>query len=244
MWLSKERKAPIKVEEEAALFAEYKRTGDPKIRERFIMSVYAIVCREARLYPSTYVPTEDLIQAGMAGVIEAFKRFDPVKGERFNTYASYWIKREILGLVRRERTIVSGSGLCAGRPDQDGRRRVWVTYIDDDGGQGRDTSYASGDARSEDSTAVLDRLVSTPAAVGGNTDGNDRVDTLRRLLAETSLEPREREVVKRRWLTRSGEPLTLEEVAAGMGFTREWIRRIELSAFAKLRKYADRKGLK
>lgn len=236
-------KRPIKAAEERALWEEYQRTNDPKIRERFIMSVYVLACCEAYKFNNTTVPKEDLIQAAMAGVTYAFdKKFKPEMGVRFATYAIYYIKKELLKLVRDERTIVSHTGLSAGRADQNGRREVNVIYVDDPMvvGMGH-TGTAASDA-SYDSSTALDRCAHTPSFLD-IVDSDDRSERIRTLVTSTQLSDVERWVLNRRWLDRPLKKPTFHELAAERGCSTQRIWTAEKRAFEKIRRQAKRRGI-
>lgn len=90
---------PLSREEEHELFVEYKRTGNPRIREKLckhnLLFVVAVAKRYAMLIPYSTITLEDLISEGNIGVIQAIEKFDPNSGNKFISYAVWWIRQTI-----------------------------------------------------------------------------------------------------------------------------------------------------
>ena len=80
--------------------------GDRAARDRMINANIPLVVSIARQYGSAHLETEDLIQEGMIGLCTAVERFDPEKGFRFSTYATYWIKQRVLRSLDRQGRII------------------------------------------------------------------------------------------------------------------------------------------
>lgn len=79
-------------QEEQDLFAEYRRTGDPKLEARLLRSQLALVGRLTQLYLLSGIDPHDLFQEGAIGLLHAIRRFDPARGVRLSTYAAHWIR--------------------------------------------------------------------------------------------------------------------------------------------------------
>ena len=79
-------------EEEKKLFERVTK-GDKEAREQAITANLRLVVNVAKKYLHTKVPFQDLVQEGNSGLIIAVDRFDPSKGKRFSTYATFWIKQ-------------------------------------------------------------------------------------------------------------------------------------------------------
>lgn len=211
--------APMSETEERDLLACWAARKDPKIRDRFVMSVYRFCVQEAARC-SSIVPLEDKVNAGVLGAIRAFDKFDPNRGTRFNTYAMWWIRESIWRLVGETRTLVSGTRYLGGEEQRElnnNKRHVHVesldAYADDDG------HYLHSAQRADD-----DAL-----------DQQRRREKLLHLLEKAPLTLKEKKVVILRWLNRTGETVTLEAVGKRMKLSRQRIQQLEASAFEKIR---------
>src|SRR6266498_2105601 len=90
------RFAPLTREEEHRLAVLYHDTGDREAAYRLVTSNLKLVVKMAMIYNKVYNNLMDLIQEGNIGLIQAVKRFDPFRGTRLPTYASWWIKAYIV----------------------------------------------------------------------------------------------------------------------------------------------------
>jgi RNA polymerase sigma-32 factor len=197
---------------------------------------------------------EDLVQEGMYGLVIAARRFEPERGWKFATYATYWIRASILNALLRgfgpvrictlsdQRKVFFNLGKSA--------RRVGDT--DEAIAQDLDVSV-------EDVTLVRQRLSSrsgdysldqvAPDApkrdlVGGSQPDNvfeqahdDDVRKQQIAAAMRGLSKRERDIIKQRHL--SEEPATLQALGGDLGLSRERVRQLELQAFAKIKRVLE-----
>ena len=92
-----------RLEQELAARAQ---VGDDTARERMIQANIPLVVSVARQYRNTHLEMEDLIQEGMIGLCLALERFNPGKGFRFSTYATYWIRQRILRALDRQGRLI------------------------------------------------------------------------------------------------------------------------------------------
>src|SRR5215213_7393672 len=88
----------LDADEEEAL-ARLLRGGDMRPRQKLIESNLRLVISIAKKYRGLVVPFEDLIREGNAGVIRAVEKFDPEMGNRFSTYATWWIRQAVTRAV-------------------------------------------------------------------------------------------------------------------------------------------------
>ena len=96
---------PLSVEEERCLIQRF-RDGDEEARRRLIESNLRFVIKMAAQYRGYGVSLEDLVQEGNLGLIEALEKFDPTKGCRLITYASWWIRLYVQRMIeQRSRTV-------------------------------------------------------------------------------------------------------------------------------------------
>lgn len=235
---------PLTTDEEQELWQKWKETSDPKIRERFIMSVYKYCVREAGRCYSNNVSMEDRVNAGVVGAAIAFDRYDDTKGARYATYAMTWIKEKIWEVVGKSRTIVSGTKLRGGAnykqsdAERKAVRTVWLDATQDFKGGGGDGGLITNHERFS-SGDCIDQDDQEP------TDLQHDVDYLHSLIARANLSDQEKEVLQARWL---GNPKTkrptLRQLGKRLDMSHECVRLMELRAFAKIRKLAKREGKK
>lgn len=99
-------KYPLLSREEEIKFGKMARDGDEEARKKLILSNLRLVIKIARTYSTYGVPLLDLIEEGNIGLIKAVSRFDPERGFKFSTYASWWIKQTIVRAIsNHSRTI-------------------------------------------------------------------------------------------------------------------------------------------
>lgn len=93
-------------EDEDALMAQYVETHDTAIRERVVVACTPLVRRIASEFVFSGVPSDDLVQVGYIGLLNAIAAFDPTRGAKFATYASYLIRGEIRHYLRDQRDTI------------------------------------------------------------------------------------------------------------------------------------------
>lgn len=253
---------PLSADEEHRLAVRYQEHGDQAAAYRLITANLGLVVKIARIYARAYHNVIDLIQEGNIGLIEAVKRFDPYKGNRLPTYASWWIKAYIIKFVLDNFRIVR-----VGTTNE--RRRLLFNLrkekerLRQQGIEPTHELLAERLSVSEDDVrAVEANIESTDMPLDapvGDSEGfhysdmleaaGEQVDErlargeLQRLfnekLAEFSRDLNERElfILKERLI--SDNPRTLQEIADQFGVTREAIRLNEKSLVNRIKKYME-----
>ena len=228
----------------------------PEARDRMIRSNLRLVVNIAKRFSNRGLPLTDLIEEGNLGLLRAVEAFDPDQGARFSTYASWWIKQAIkralinavqpihipvymVGLIAKwKRTfceleetleripsvremaealdlspkkvrIIREAVRAARRPIQDGIGDEGLTLSD----------------------LLTDDKTPTPAE---NVLNQDDILTIRKLL--DLIDEREGTILRLRFGLNGEEPLTLKEIGAKIGLTRERVRQIESESLHKLNK--------
>ena len=253
--------SPLLTASEEVKFARRIRQGDESARHRMIESNLRLVVKIARRYINRGLPLLDLIAEGNLGLIHAVKKFDPERGFRFSTYATWWIRqtieraimnqsrtvrlpihviKEINACIRASRTIRQGQ-------DAPPTAAEIADYLDKDvhdverllALHERVTICSS---TSDDERGPLDSLPARHDAEPAQCAQQERVNSI---LDDWifKLSDKQRAVVERRFGLHGQRRLTLEEIGREIGVTRERVRQIQLDALATLRGMMESHGI-
>jgi RNA polymerase sigma factor (sigma-70 family) len=257
--------AAIQLETNASLSRAERKRLEETVRRgadaaaEFVRSNLRLVVSIAKRYQTFGLSLLDIIQEGNFGLIQAVERFDPDRGFKFSTYATWWIRQTIArGIANTSRAI----RLPVHVGDQLLAIRMAATAIEvAEGRPARPEEVAAAVAVPPKKVAELMPHLADPVSLSerlpdAETELSEVVEDVAspppdqavfaamlptqvlELLAK--LEPREQEVLCLRYGLDRGRPRTLEEVGAQFGLTREGVRQLEMRAIAKLRRCSYR----
>jgi RNA polymerase nonessential primary-like sigma factor len=245
-------------------FARRIRKGDESARHRMIESNLRLVVKIARRYINRGLPLLDLIEEGNLGLIHAVKKFDPERGFRFSTYATWWIRQTIeraimnqsrtvrlpIHIIKDINAVLRASRSLRHSQETSPTPLEIAEFMDREvadverllGLHNRVTIGSSGSAGTSDDRGPLDTLPARREAEPSQCAQRDRVhDILDRWVFK--LNDKQRAVVERRFGLHGYRRLTLEEIGQEIGVTRERVRQIQLDALKNLRSMMESHGV-
>lgn len=250
----------ISPEEVRALSHRWRASQDTKALGRLIESHVALVVRIAQEFRGAGPAIEDLIQEGHVGLAIAARRFDPDRGVKLSTYASFWVRAYMLehvvrshgpvrlGTTRNTRRIFFGLGRARRRLEAAGvdvtpemlARELGVETDDVEGLLPRFSGHdveLDAPLHADNPRTVGDFLATTEASPERAAEDGQTRDEQRRQLTEAmeTLSERERVVIEKRHLTET--PKTLAEIGRNFGCSRERVRQLEERALVKIRRF-------
>ncbi|MFL6796271.1 MAG: RNA polymerase sigma factor RpoH [Xanthobacteraceae bacterium] len=263
-YLEEIRRFPMLEPQDEYMFAKrWREHGDRDAAHKLVTSHLRLVAKIAMGYRGYGLPISEVISEGNVGLMQAVKRFEPEKGFRLATYAMWWIKAAIQEYILRSWSLVKMgttanqkklffnlrkakskiSALEEGdlRPDQVKliAKRLGVTeqdVVDMNRRLGGDVSLNAQIRDDADSGEWQDWLVDDTSDQESRLAESEESDNRRKALGEalSVLNERERRIFEARRL--ADEPITLEELAAEFGVSRERVRQIEVRSFEKVQR--------
>jgi RNA polymerase nonessential primary-like sigma factor len=263
LYLSEIGFSPLLSAEEEVYFSRLALKGDQPSRKRMIESNLRLVVKISRRYNNRGLPLLDLIEEGNLGLIRAVEKFDPERGFRFSTYATWWIRQTIeRAIMNQTRTIRLPIHVVKELNIYLRTSRELVQKLDheptaEDIAEELDVPVAN-------VTKMLrlnERMTSVDSPFGGENDkvlldvipddksggpeGSLQTSDIKNNIIHwlNELNSKQREVLARRFGLLGYEAATLEDVGVEIGLTRERVRQIQVEALKRLRDILSQQDL-
>lgn len=257
-------KVPLLTPEEEVELSLRVQAGCEEARNRMIAANLRLVVRIAGEFGNFGLPMADLISEGNLGLIKAVEKFRPFKGSKFSSYASWWIRQAIHRALGDQTHTIRLSPVAVNKLAR--LRRVSHVMADALGREPTDDEVAEELGLESSAVQHLKNVGARPASMdavvsedGGTTFGSLLVDEsaedpLEALSGKDlgveaselldSLKTRERAIIVRRFGLEGHRMMTLEEIGAELGCTRERVRQIQDEALKRMRRaFARRQAL-
>jgi RNA polymerase nonessential primary-like sigma factor len=255
--------SPLLSAEEEVYFARLALQGNDAARQRMIESNLRLVVKIARRYINRGLALLDLIEEGNLGLIRAVEKFDPERGFRFSTYATWWIRQTIeRAIMNQTRTIRLPIHVVKELNVYLRAARELTQSLDHDPSPEEIAALVDRPiAEVKRMLGLNERIASVDTPLGKDADKNllDTLadehmndpasllldDNLRQNLDDClyELPQKHHEVLSRRFGLHGYEKQTLEDVGREIGLTRERVRQIQVEALRNLRDILRQRGL-
>jgi RNA polymerase primary sigma factor len=264
LYLREIGKIPLLSAEEELTLANRVVAGDKKAKDEMAEANMRLVVSIAKRYVGRGLDLLDLIQEGNTGLLRAVEKFDPDKGFKFSTYATWWIRQAITRaiadqartiripvhmvetinkLLRTQRRLTQELNREPTNEEIAKEMEIDVDKVEHIMKIKQDISSLDASIRDDEEDSVLADFIEDEDTVSPEESATGQLlkEQVKDMLG--ALTEREQKILKLRFGLEDGKSHTLEEVGQEFSVTRERIRQIEAKALAKLRKHRDAKKL-
>ena len=264
LYLREIGKIPLLSSEEELALANRVVAGDKEAKDQMAEANMRLVVSIAKRYVGRGLDLLDLIQEGNTGLLRAVEKFDPDKGFKFSTYATWWIRQAITRaiadqartiripvhmvetinkLLRTQRRLTQELNREPSNEEIAKAMEIEVDKVEHIMKIKQDISSLDASIRDDEEDSVLADFIEDEDTVSPEESATGQLlkEQVKDMLS--ALTEREQKILKLRFGLEDGKSHTLEEVGQEFSVTRERIRQIEAKALAKLRKHRDAKKL-
>jgi RNA polymerase primary sigma factor len=264
LYLREIGKIPLLSSEEELALAQRVVAGDKRAKDQMAEANMRLVVSIAKRYVGRGLDLLDLIQEGNTGLLRAVEKFDPDKGFKFSTYATWWIRQAITRaiadqartiripvhmvetinkLLRTQRRLTQELNREPSNDEIAKEMDIEVDKVEHIMKIKQDISSLDASIRDDEEDSVLADFIEDEDTVSPEESATGQLlkEQVKDMLG--ALTEREQKILKLRFGLEDGKSHTLEEVGQEFLVTRERIRQIEAKALAKLRKHRDAKKL-
>ena len=260
LYLREIGKIPLLSAEEELALAQRVVAGDKDAKDKMAEANMRLVVSVAKRYVGRGLDLLDLIQEGNTGLLRAVEEFDPDKGFKFSTYATWWIRQAITRaiadqartiripvhmvetinkLLRTQRRLTQELNREPTNEEIANAMEIEVDKVEHIMKIKQDISSLDASIRDDEEESVLADFIEDEDTISPEESATNQLlkEQVKDMLA--ALTEREQKIIKLRFGLEDGKQHTLEEVGQEFSVTRERIRQIEAKALAKLRKHKD-----
>jgi RNA polymerase primary sigma factor len=264
LYLREIGKIPLLNAEEELALAQRVVAGEQLAKDQMAEANMRLVVSIAKRYVGRGLDLLDLIQEGNTGLLRAVEKFDPDKGFKFSTYATWWIRQAITRaiadqartiripvhmvetinkLLRTQRRLTQELNREPSNEEIAKEMEIEVDKVEHIMKIKQDISSLDASIRDDEEDSVLADFIEDEDTISPEESATNQLlkEQVKDMLA--ALTEREQKIIKLRFGLEDGKSHTLEEVGQEFAVTRERIRQIEAKALAKLRKHRDAKKL-
>jgi RNA polymerase primary sigma factor len=264
LYLREIGKIPLLSAEEELDLAQRVVAGDKDAKDKMAEANMRLVVSIAKRYVGRGLDLLDLIQEGNTGLLRAVEKFDPDKGFKFSTYATWWIRQAITRaiadqartiripvhmvetinkLLRTQRRLTQELNREPTNEEIAAAMDIEVDKVEHIMKIKQDISSLDASIRDDEEESVLSDFIEDEDTISPEESATNQLLKEQVKIMLSALTEREQKILKLRFGLEDGKQHTLEEVGQEFSVTRERIRQIEAKALAKLRKHKDAKKL-